>query len=154
KKELFKTKNNLVISLRANNESLDRDKKRNSEEQEKLQVELHTHLSDLKNQSEQLKWDYKEPIEKLKTLQNELATQNIKLEKAKKAFEVGAILSDIEKTLTGWKTSLKSFKELETKRTNLYSGVNIQQDVSKLINDITRNQTQKTSIKESLKENS
>src|SRR5690606_10028062 len=41
KKELFKTKNNLVISLRANNESLDRDKKRNSEEQEKLQVELH-----------------------------------------------------------------------------------------------------------------
>lgn len=154
KKELFKTKNNLVISLRANNESLDRDKKRNSEEQEKLQVELHAHFTDLKNQSEQLKWDYKEPIEKLKTLQNELTTQNIKLERAKKAFEVRVILSDIEKTLTGWKTSLSDFRELKTKRTSLYSGINIQQDVSKLINDITRNQTQKTSIKESIKENS
>lgn len=138
KQKLLKTKSELGIGHRQKvkfqSEANDRIKK----EIEIISSEYSQNLSTLQDLSEQLSWNYEEDLEVLQAKRTQLNSQIQLLEKSKQAFQAIAIFEDLEKSSLQWAESLNTYHGLKEERAKLYTGNNIDREISDLISKLTQ----------------
>lgn len=107
-----------------------------------LSSENSQHLYTLQQLSKQLSWNYEDDFEALQSKREQLNFKIKQLEESKQAFQAISIFEDIEKNSVQWVETLNAFQRLKEERTKLYSGNNIEQEISGWTTKITQSVAQ------------
>lgn len=151
KKKSLKTQNELLIQLNAKNKFQSKEISDLNSAIDTLKEEETQHLETLTKLAEQLKWDYKDDLETLKTRRLDLNRKIQKMEKSKQAFQAASILKDLNESLKQWELALTTFNRLVQKRTGLYDGPDINGKINTLTTSITRSLSSISSLEDQLK---
>lgn len=159
KEELFKEKkkslqaqSELLIQLNAKNKFQLKEISDINSTLETLKEEESQHLESLVKLADQLKWDYNEDLETLKSRRQYLNGHIQKMEKSKQAFQAATILKDLEASLNQWELALNTYTNLKKERTALYDGPDINGKVNTLSTSITRSESTIVNIVGHIKE--
>ena len=153
KKDAFQTKSKHLITLGQKNKFQTKEITDLSSTIGSLKKEENQYLDALKKLAVELKWDYKEDLQTLKSHRIQLNKNIEKLEKTTQAFQANSILKDLEMSFKDWELALITYQNLKLERTSLYDGPDINERVNVLSSRFTRSITEISSITKQLKEN-
>ncbi|WP_026449973.1 AAA family ATPase [Aequorivita capsosiphonis] len=150
KKDSLQTKTKHLITLNEKNKFQVKDITALETAIETLKKEETQYSETLTKLANQLKWDYKEDLETLKTRRSDLTHQIQKMEASKKAFQADSILKDLDASLKHWATSEKDYTRLKQERSSLYRGQDINKESNSLATQITQSVANISSITKQL----
>lgn len=142
KRQAFDDINKLLTQLETVNDSLTKENEQIREKQNVQTKDIESVEKELREIGEILNWNFQNPIEVHQENRQKLLTDGNKLNSYKKAFETREILIEIGENFNKWKQVISEFEEINKKRKSLYSGKDINREVSNLSNQINRNITQ------------
>lgn len=153
KKSALQVLSRLITSLETENNLLLKENNRSEGNLEQLQNDLEKTTNELLALNLVLKWNVEDTIQNLHEKQNQFAEENTHINSLKQAFEIQNILSEISNDFKKWRNSLREFREISEKRKKLYSGNDINRDISFLINHINQTSTQLDGLLTQLSDN-
>ena len=152
KRVSLKTKSDLKIQIAEKNKFLVEEMGRIESEMQVLAKEETAIGQILENLANELNWDYRKSLADLQKHRTQLIESQKSLENTKQAFQTKSLIGDMTESVEHWETSLSEYRELKAEREKLYSGVDINQDTSRLTTNLTRTTTRVSSLKKQLSE--